>query len=133
MNYSYLCPKCKGQLEVGGNIIFSVKTEKGNQGLILLKPEIGDYTVITNPTFKFKKGESVEFFCPVCHQKLSSEINGNLIEILMIDENKKEHRIIFSKIAGEKSSYKITGKYLEVFGDEASHYIEFFNKYIRIN
>ena len=45
----------------------------------------------------------------------------------MIDENKKEYEILFSKIAGEKSTYKIVGESLEIFGDHHSNYIDFIN------
>lgn len=128
MKNDFLCPKCNGYLNVGDYIIFSAKTKRGDLGLILLSPKIGDYTVHKHPFFNFKKGERVQFFCPICHADLVAiDVNENLAKIKMIDDKNKEHTILFSGIAGEKCTYKITDKNVEAFGKDASKYINFFN------
>ncbi len=127
MNVNYICPKCRGYLNACDYIIFNSKTEKGERGLILLHPELGNYTVLHHPEFKFEQGEVVEFFCPICGESLSVKEKENFAKILMIDENGKEFTILFSRVAGEKSTYKIQGESIEIFGRDATKEINFRN------
>ena len=39
---NYLCPKCKGYLNVGGHILFATKTRRNHKGLLMLDPKIGE-------------------------------------------------------------------------------------------
>ncbi|MCK5029365.1 MAG: hypothetical protein KAR57_07015 [Bacteroidales bacterium] len=127
MKKNFICPRCKGYLNVGEYIILSAETKRGDAGLILFSPEIGNYTTEKNPSFLTKEGEKYEFFCPLCQKKLAADIHDNLSHIIMIDEDKKEYQILFSKIAGEKSTYKIIGESVEIYGDHHSNYIDFIN------
>lgn len=127
MKKNFLCPRCKAYLNVGQHIILAAKTNEGDAGLILLSPEIGNYKTETNSEFIIKSGEKYDFFCPICHQKLASDIHDNLSHIIMTDEKNKEFKILFSKIAGEKSTYKIIGESVEIFGDHNSAYVDFLN------
>ena len=127
MSQHFICPRCKGYLNVGDHIILSAESNNKTPGLILFNPELGNYTTIKNPNFITKEGEKYEFFCPLCHQKLAADIHVNLSHILMIDENNNEYQILFSKIAGEKSTYKIIGESAEIYGDHHSNYIDFIN------
>ena len=54
MANDFLCPKCKGYLNVANHIVFTAKTEKGKQGLIFLSPELGNYKTISHPSFQPK-------------------------------------------------------------------------------
>jgi hypothetical protein len=45
----------------------------------------------------------------------------------MKDDKGNEYQILFSKIAGEKSTYKIIGESVEIFGEHHSNYIDFIN------
>ncbi len=47
--------------------------------------------------------------------------------VLMQDEKGKQFELHFSRIAGQKSTYKIMGKSVEHFGIDAPHYIDFLN------
>lgn len=122
-----MCPKCRGYLNVGDHIILAAESKNHDTGLILFNPEIGNYTTIKNPEFVTKEGEKYEFFCPLCGEKLAADIHDNLSHIIMIDEDKTKYQILFSKIAGEKSTYKIVGESAEIFGDHHSNYIDFIN------
>lgn len=102
----YLCPSCNGYLMTGENVIFVAKKKDKTKGLILLHPEIGNYSMIIHPDFMIEEGEILEFLCPLCHKNLSSDIDDRLICILLI-EGGKEYKIYFSRIAGEESTYKI--------------------------
>ena len=127
MKKNFLCPRCKGYLNVGQNIILAADTKHGDAGLILFNSEVGNYSTETNPDFIIKDGEKYNFFCPICQKKLATDIHDNLSHIIMVDEDNKKYEILFSKIAGEKSTYKIIGESVEIFGDHHSNYIDFIN------
>lgn len=127
MDYDFLCPKCKGHLRVGNNIIFTTKTKKWKGGLILMHPELGNYKFEHHPSFSFEEGQQIDFYCPICMDKLTSKRHDNLAKVIMRDENRVECEILFSRIAGEKSTYKIIGETMEVFGEQSSTYIDYIN------
>lgn len=127
MKKNFICPRCKGYLNVGEHIVLSADTNNGNAGIVLFSPEIGNYTTQTNPEFIVNEGDTCDFFCPICQKKLAADIHDNLSKIIMIDEDKKEYEILFSKIAGEKSTYKIIGESMEIYGDHKSNYVDFIN------
>ena len=127
MKENFLCPRCKAYLNVGKHIILCADTPHGDAGIILLDSTIGNYTVSTNKEFGIVEGEKYEFFCPVCQEKLSSDIHDNLSKIILLDKNGKEFEVLFSKIAGEKSTYKIVGNTVDIHGDQNSNYIDFVN------
>jgi len=124
MKANYYCPHCNGLLNAGEYIIFSSRSKKGGHGLILLHPEVGNYAVEKHPLFDYDEGEKLRFFCPMCHKELASDVHENLAKIIMRDEEDKEYQILFSKIAGEKSTFKIKGESVEVFGEHAGNYLE---------
>lgn len=124
---NFICPRCKGFLNVGRHIILTADASKGNSGIVLFSPEIGNYTTETNPEFNVQEGEKYDFFCPICKQRLASDTHDNLSRIVMVDDDNKEYEILFSKIAGEKSTYKIIGESFELFGDHHSNYVDFIN------
>ena len=126
---NYLCPSCRGLLNVNQTIVFSAKTKKGKVGLILLSPEIGNYTIMKHLDFTYKEGEHIDFYCPICHANLTAKgVNNNLAKITMIAENKEEYDILFSQIAGEKCTYKVRDKYIESSaGDSSDVYLNFFS------
>ncbi|MFC2151306.1 hypothetical protein ACFLSE_02160 [Bacteroidota bacterium] len=127
MKQNFICPRCKGYLNVADHVILSAESKNGNTGLILFSAELGNYTTEKNPGFQTKEGEKYEFFCPLCQEKLAADIHDNLSHVLMIDDDKNEYQILFSKIAGEKSTYKIVGESTEIYGDHHSNYIDFIN------
>jgi hypothetical protein len=127
MKRSFICPKCKAYLNVGTHIILSAKSESNDSGIVLFNSEIGNYSKEINPGFDVKPGEKIDFFCPMCNKKLASDIHDDLSKIIMIDDDSKKYEILFSKIAGEKSTYKIIGESIEVYGDNHSNYIDFIN------
>lgn len=125
MKKNFICPRCRAYLNVGQHIVLTAQTNNGNSGIVLLNPEIGNYTTEVNPGFAVNTGEKYDFSCPVCKQKLASDVHDNLSRIVMIDEDGQEYEILFSKIAGEKSTYKVIGESVEYFGEHQSNYIDF--------
>ena len=81
-----LCPKCREYLRVGDHIIFKVKNSKKQSALLLLSPQIGNYTSHKHPTFEIQTGEILEFYCPLCNTSLISDIHKNLAHVILLDE-----------------------------------------------
>ena len=127
MKNSFQCPKCDGYLNVGNQIILAADNKNGDSGLLLLDPEIGNYSVETNEHFSVETGAKYIFFCPICHERLCSDLHDNLSRIKMIDEEGHVFEVLFSKIAGEKSTYKIIGENVDLYGEHASNYLDFIN------
>jgi hypothetical protein len=125
MKADYLCPHCRGLLNAGDYIVFSSRTNKGGHGIIMLHPEVGNYTVAKHPMFEYEKGERLLFYCPMCNKELASDVHENLAKIILVDEEKKEFDIHFSRVAGEQSTFKIIGEHVEVFGEHSGNYLEF--------
>ena len=125
MKENYLCPHCRGYLNVEGSIVFTVKNNLGASGIILLHPELGNYEVSKHHLFFYEDGEHLDFRCPMCNKKLASDIHDNLAKIIYIDEKRQEYNILFSIVAGEKSTFKMVGDSVEVFGEHSKEYLEF--------
>jgi uncharacterized protein YbaR (Trm112 family) len=124
----YLCPKCRHFLNVGENVVFHAKASHRREGLIILHPQVGNYQVVKHPSFEYEMGEKVEFYCPYCNTKLTSERNDNLVKILMVDEKRQEYELLFSRIAGEKSTYVIMNSTMETFGQDSGKYFDTLKK-----
>ncbi|MGD0582621.1 MAG: hypothetical protein ABR974_06705 [Bacteroidales bacterium] len=121
----FICPKCHDHLRVGENIIFRVKNSKKQSGLMLLSPQIGNYSSVKHPSFGFIKGEMLEFFCPLCCSSLRSDIHPNLALVIMNDENGNKFDVYFSQVAGEHSTYETKGDGLHAEGEDAGRYTYF--------
>ncbi|OFY73459.1 MAG: hypothetical protein A2265_05360 [Bacteroidetes bacterium RIFOXYA12_FULL_33_9] len=128
MSNNYLCPHCKGYLNVDDKIIFGVRSKHNKKGLLLLSSKIGDYSIHSHPEFKYEKGDLISFYCPICNESLHTpSINNNLAKIEMIDEIDNHLDIYFSGVVGEKCTYVIKDKDIEAYGDNKSNYLDFFN------
>jgi len=131
----FLCPKCKGHLRVGDQIIFKVKNDLKQSALLLLNPQIGNYSSVKHPSFEFNQGEVLDFYCPLCNGSLKSDIHQNLALILMKDETGRSFVVYFSQVAGEHSTYETDGESVRVTGENAGLYTYFkvgekFKKYL---
>ena len=123
MKTDFMCPKCNGFLNVNEKIVFAVKKEGQNGGIVLFSPSLGDYSVSHHPSFETVDGEQVEFFCPICNQNLSVDGSNNYARVIL-HEDDKECFVVFSKTKGERCTYKMSNSQIEAsFGDHfASHF-----------
>ena len=121
----FLCPKCREHLRVGDYIIFKVKNSKKKLTLMLLNPQIGNYSSIKHPSFEYQKGEYLEFYCPLCNIPLMSDIHKNLAHVILRDATGKEYDIYFSQVAGEHSTFETDGDSLRSSGEDAGRYTYF--------
>jgi len=136
MDNNFICPYCRGHIKVGENIIFTVRNRYKHKGLLLLHPEIGNYSSIKHPDFDFCEGERIDFYCSICAHPLESDFDRNLVYVVMVDKEHKEHDIYFSRIFGERSTYQVTDEEMTATGEHASRYTYFkmdqkFRKYVK--
>lgn len=125
MDNQIMCPQCRGHLRVGEYIVFKIRNIRREKGLLLLHPEVGNYSSIKHPGFHFEEGERIDFFCPLCMQSLDAVLDENLVHVLMLDENLTEHEIYFSRIAGERSTYKVSEEGVTATGEHSHRYTIF--------
>jgi len=130
MNHDYICPHCSGHLKIDKDIIFLTKTKNGESGLVLISPEIGDYNYKSHPSVNYKDGDHVNFICPICYENLDAEEyeSKNLAKIFMVDDKGKRYSVVFSKIKGEKCTYKVSDDTFEAYGKNSGEYMNFFGE-----
>ena len=131
----FLCPRCSEHLRIGDHLIFKVKNTAKQTALLLLSSQIGNYTSMKHPTFEFKEGEFLDFYCPLCNASLKSAIHPNLAWVILQDETGKRNDVYFSQIAGEHSTFSTDGKTVYSTGEDAGRYTYFkigdkFKKYL---
>ena len=131
MSVQYLCKVCRGHLNPKTSIILAAAklSSRSQRGLILLNPEIGNYTTMTHPSFEIKKGEEYIYTCPICSAQLNSMKYLHMVRIIMIDATGKEFNIYFSGIAGEKCTYKIRGNKIE---EKKGPDVKIYGKYFEV-
>lgn len=123
MKNDYVCPFCRGYLKVKNSVIFSARRPDGERGILLLSPEVGNYTVRKHRTFKLEDGVKTDLYCPICHANLMAQhYHNNLARIIQIDEFGDENIVLISEIVGERCTYIIKGKLVDKFGDNSTNY-----------
>ncbi len=129
MKNDYLCPTCKGHLKVNEFVVFSVETPEGAKGLVFLSPELGNYNSVKHPSLEIKDGSNVNFFCPICHADLAApDVSDNLARIVVTDDNNSEAFLLFSKVVGEKCTFKVHDDEVETFGEDSTIYMNYFGE-----
>jgi hypothetical protein len=110
---------------VGNHLILKARNQKKKTGLLLLHPQIGNYSSVKHPSFEITEGEALEFFCPACNASLESDIHKNLAHVILEEETGHYHDVYFSRITGEESTFETSGDALRVAGDDAGRYTYF--------
>lgn len=121
----FICPKCNGHLCIGKHLIFKVINSRKQNAILLLSPQIGNYTSLKHPSFQYSEGEHLDFYCPLCNNPLMSDIHENLAHVVMEDKSGNSHDVYFSQIAGEHSTYKTSGESVHAAGEDAGRYTYF--------
>ncbi len=122
---NFLCPRCMGHIRVGDHIIFKVKNSKKQSALLLLSPQIGNYSSVKHPSFDVETGETLEFCCPICNASLVSDIHKNLAHVILNDDSGKSNDVYFSRIVGEFSTFETHGDSVHIEGADAGRYTYF--------
>ena len=126
MEATYLCPHCRGTINANENIILSARLSKKNRGLVLLHEEIGNYAASMSSSLSVKKGEIVDFFCPICHKCLNIDKGEHLARYSRVEKDgEDESFIIISRTYGERITFKVDkDKKVETYGESLSRYID---------
>jgi hypothetical protein len=122
MGRSYQCPKCNKTLNPGTKVVLLID-RNGDSELILLSPELGDYTVVYPLSFEPELGRKYVFRCPVCQSDLTSEINDDLVEIEAETDDGRFERVGFSRTYGERATFVGSGPdHVTLYGDHATRF-----------
>lgn len=124
MEKQYICPQCSGHLKIGENIIVVGRNNSNQKGLILLHPEVGNYSSLKHPKFKINDNEAIKLICPICQVELTSDFDENLSHLHLI-ENNKTFDVYFSRIHGEQSTYVVDGDVVTATGEHSDRYTYF--------
>ena len=81
--------------------------------MLLLHPEVGNYSSIHHTQFYYEEGERIDFFCPLCMQNLDDTLNEDLVHLIMSDSEGSEHEIYFSRVAGELNIYQVSDGFIQ--------------------
>ncbi len=125
MKNHYICPHCRGHLRVGENIVLKVRNTLREKGIMLLHPEVGNYTSLIHPDFSVIEGERLDFFCPLCMNYLDAAIDENLVHMIMVDGQGTEHKVYFSRVADEQSPYRVSDDGSMITGVHSYKYAHF--------
>ena len=115
----YICPHCKGHLNVGGNLVFATRTKRKHKGLIMMSPKVGDYSYLHHDKFQLEQGEMLDFECPICQADLSSVENEGHAMIYMVGaEDNFEFELYFSRTTGKGNTYLVAHEGVETYGNK---------------
>ena len=120
METRYLCPICKLSINVDNDIILIAKNKRGEKGLVLLHTELGNYSSKKSDGFYVELSEVVDLFCPLCNQNIDYKFKISYANLIRVAD--KENQVIFSKIYGQKSTFKVEGKAVTSYGEHAIKY-----------
>lgn len=121
MALRYRCPHCKAVLNPGTKVILRVSRGR-KSALILLSPQVGNYTVILPEDFPLKEGEKATFFCPVCGAELTSPVNAHFNEVLRERADGGFDHVEFHRVYGRHATFVVTGDEVRAFGDDAGSF-----------
>jgi len=123
MPLSYHCPKCDALLNPNVRVVLIARAGE-MQGIVLMSSKLGDYQVICDMGFchEVKKGDMIDFCCPVCHGSLTSETHENFAELKIVNTEKNECDpclLRFSRVSEEHATFLYDGESVKTFGEQA--------------
>ena len=127
MSRIYSCPGCHGVLNPNRKIILRAELS-GQLALLLFSPRPGSYDVIAPPGFRMKKGDVVDFHCPLCNQNLKSSHEPGYAEIHVDESGGRAATVAFSRTYGVHATYFITSERVRSYGEDAHGTVNFFGE-----
>ena len=122
MGRNYHCPHCDRILNPGTKVVLLIDHNEERE-LILLSPDLGDYTVVYPLSFEPELGKKYIFRCSVCQTDLTSAINDNLVELDAETDDGRSERVGFSRVYGERATFVGSGPgHVTLYGDHATRY-----------
>ncbi len=108
MSWTYSCPYCDCVVNPDETVILVAEREN-QQMLIGFHPQPGNYTIYVPRGVQLSRGETWEFFCPLCRANLRSEEHPNLAA-LVVWQGDVRRRVLFSRVVGEQATYIVQDK-----------------------
>ncbi len=103
----YRCPACQGALNPEHAILLVSQIGK-TRTLIGFHPEPGNYELYLSPDAQVEPGQPAEFLCPICHTDLKTAEDDKLCMVLR-DSHGQVEKVMFSRKAGERATFVISG------------------------
>lgn len=128
MKRRYFCPSCNANLNPNVKVILMAR-KSGEQGLILLSPQPGNYQCIVADEIILAEEDLVDFHCPVCGDSVTVETNVNLAQLVFRFSNGRNGVVYFSRRFGEHATYFVDeDEEVLSYGDDArpSKHMNFF-------
>jgi len=119
MRRTYFCPHCGGRLNPNVKIILRAE-RRGRKALLLFSPQPGNYDVICPDEFRIKKGDVVEFSCPICGHGLGSRRGEGMAEIRVVNPGGEEGKVYFSRQYGHHETYFVTEEDIRSYGEHSA-------------
>jgi len=118
----YKCPVCSAGVSTHKVVLLVGEHEK-TRSLFVFDARPGKYDFVVVDDIEVKPGTMWEFYCPVCWANLTTSYNTRLAKLDAIDED-GVRRVVFSKVAGEQSTFVLGGDELEAHGRDSLAYID---------
>ena len=118
MKRRYFCPACDANLNPNVKVILMAR-KNGDQGLILLSPQPGNYHCIVADEIELADDDLVDFHCPVCGASLTAETNATMAHLVFRFSNGREGAVYFSRRFGEHATYFVDENEVMSYGDDA--------------
>jgi hypothetical protein len=103
MSKKFHCPHCGGNLNPNNKIIHVAKNSKGQTGLVLQNETFGEYTYITDSSFRLEPQEKLTHYCPLCQKELTSQEHPNCSELIVF-KGARKGKLLFANNAGVQST-----------------------------
>lgn len=121
MRRSYYCPHCNKLLNPWKKVIFLV--ENGNDcELVLLSPQLGDYSAVHSRSMELVKGAVYTFRCPLCRADLTSTLDNKLVDLVSRLGDDPPVRVSFSRVHGEQATFLMADDGVDRYGEDADRY-----------
>jgi len=121
MRREYYCPHCRKLLNPGTLVVFIVDHDRERE-LVLLAPELGDYSIIYPASLTFELGTLYTFRCPLCRADLSSNLDQRLVDILSLTDDGSPVRVSFSRVFGEQATFVFASDGVDQYGEHAERF-----------
>jgi len=123
MIMSYHCPKCDALLNPNVRVVLLARFA-GERCLVLMSSKLGEYQVICDKGFDLgvKKGDVVDFRCPVCTESLTSAKHETFTELKVVDSQHPDQPaglLRFSRVCDEHATFLYENDGVKAFGEEA--------------
>jgi hypothetical protein len=118
----YKCPECSAGLSTH-KVVLMVGEHDKKRSLFVFDARPGKYDFVVVDDIEVRPGTMWEFYCPVCWANLTTSYNKRLAKLEAVDEE-GSRRVVFSKVAGEQSTFVLGGEELEAHGRDSLAYID---------